>query len=261
MFSNYFLEAPDFGYPANADRLEQALHRLETCLKKHHTRIAAMIIEPIIQCAGGFNIYDPVFLDEAILLCRHYHVLVIHDEVATGFGRTTKLFASSWCKYSPDIMVLGKGLTAGYLGHAATMVQTYVFEAFYSDDTKHSFMHGPTFMGNPLACSVALASLDLFKEEETMTAIFAIEKQLSSELASLSTIQSVRDIRVMGAVGAVELTSLNAVDFQDFSRRHGVWLRPIGNIIYIMPAYTISSSDLTHLITVIKLFLEEQDQV
>ena len=232
--------------------IEEDSKVLEQILINHHTQIAAFILEPIVQCAGGFKIYSPYFLIEVRKLCDQYDIILIFDEVATGFGRTGKLFASEHSNVSPDILILGKALTAGYLGHAATLAKTKVFNCFLGKDYENAFMHGPTFMGNPLACSVALKSIELFEKQNYLKKILQIEEIIKSEFSMISS-SFIKEKRIIGAIGAIELIDKKYVKgFQEFAIENNVWLRPIGNIIYLMPPYIIKKKELKKILKVIK---------
>ena len=212
--------------------------------------IAAIIIEPIAQCAGGFKFHSPKYLDKVYEICKKNNVLVIFDEVATGFGRTGKLFATEYTNIVPDIMVLGKGLTAGYLGHSATLATTEIFEGFYGDDSKTAFMHGPTFMGNPIVCEIGIKSIEIFQRENYIDKI----KKIESKLKKLYVLHSekIKEIRVLGAIAVIELYNSKDYDnFVEFAVDSGVWLRPFGNTIYIMPPYIINESELDIIINII----------
>jgi adenosylmethionine---8-amino-7-oxononanoate aminotransferase len=171
LVKNIFIAEPKMGFIANKDQLNQDIKLLKNTLELHHKKLAAFILEPIMQGAGGFNFYAPEYLIEAKKLCQHYDVLLIFDEVATGFGRTGKLFASNHAEICPDIMVLAKALTAGYCGHSATLTTADIFNQFYSDNSDHALMHGPTFMANPTACRVALTSIDIFMSQNYLEKI------------------------------------------------------------------------------------------
>ncbi len=217
---------------------------LETVFEHNHTVIAAFIVEPLMQGAGGFVLYSAEYLRQARVLCDRYDILFICDEVATGFGRLGKLFAINEAGVSPDIMVLGKGLTAGYIGHAATCASSKVFDAFYDDDPQKAFMHGPTFMGNPLACAVALESLALIKDTGVLAAVAHIETQLNKQLKNIES-DYIKEIRIKGAMACIEVD--NRVDMkrvQDEAKKQGVWLRPFGRFIYTMPAYIVSDAEI-----------------
>lgn len=252
----YFLDIPTGGFDADLATVQPAIDALELLLKTHHSNIACFILEPIVQCAGGFNMYSPLFLKAARLLCDTYNVLLIFDEVATGFGRTGKLFAANHAGISPDIMILGKALTAGYMGHAATLANNKVYNAFLGDNYDKALMHGPTFMANALACAVALRSIEIFEEEAYLEKILTIEKVLLEEFSTLSSPHIVQK-RVLGAIGAIEMKDEAFVqNFKPFALANGAWLRPIGKVIYLMPAYVISDKNLRSLITVIRKWVE-----
>ncbi|MSR89070.1 MAG: adenosylmethionine--8-amino-7-oxononanoate transaminase [Candidatus Margulisbacteria bacterium] len=225
---------------------------LDTLLKQHHQDIAAFVVEPLMQGAGGFKFYPPEYLNQAAKLCKAYNVLFIFDEVATGFGRTGTLFAANQCNFTPDIMVLGKALTGGYIGHAATLTTTDIFNAFYDDEEPKAFMHGPTFMGNPLACAVANTSIQLFQQENYLAKIKTIETHLKKELLTFKT-PAIKECRVQGGVGVIEVHEpKNLQNLQSYAQKNGIWLRPFGNIVYTTPPYIISESQLQKIIDVMK---------
>tara|TARA_A100001037_G_scaffold244944_1_gene226199 strand:- start:1449 stop:2663 length:1215 start_codon:yes stop_codon:yes gene_type:complete len=215
-------------------------------LETHKEEIAAIIIEPLVQCAGGMKMHDPEVLKTVADAARDAGVLLICDEIAVNFGRTGTLFAYTQADVAPDIICLGKALTGGAINLAATVSTSDVFGAFLSDDPDAALMHGPTYMANPLACAAANASIDLFETEPRLQQASAIEKQLERELTPLAHVPGVVEIRVKGAVGAVEVFDLHNLDwlkaqFVDA----GVWLRPFGNVIYTMPPLTVTPSELT----------------
>jgi adenosylmethionine-8-amino-7-oxononanoate aminotransferase len=234
-----------------------SLANLHTTLLEHHSEIAAFVCEPLLQGAGGFNFYPPAFLAGARKLCDEFDVLMIIDEVATGFGRTGTLFAMDQAGVSPDILVLAKGLTAGYLGLSATIAKTRIFNAFLGDGYEKAFMHGPTFMGNALACSVALKSIELFEQGDYLQKIARIEEILCEELIGF-TAPGVREARVLGACGVIEVTDPSVHNgLQAFAAERGVWLRPFNNVLYTMPAYVISEPDLRHICATMKAWFHQ----
>ena len=240
----YFLNAPQGGFEAGADQVATDLAEAETLFKDHHDQIAGVILEPLMQAAGGFNFYSPAYLQGLRMLCDRYNILLIFDEVATGFGRTGTMFAADKAMVCPDIMVLGKGLTAGYMGHSATLATSRVFSAFYSDSAADAFMHGPTFMGNPLACALGLESIRLFEQDDLISKIERIEQNMRTALIDFSAPQ-IKATRVLGATGVIEVQNKKALDgVQEFAMKRGVWLRPFETYLYTMPAYTISDNEL-----------------
>ena len=230
---HYFVTKPILG------NTSEALADLNKVLKENHNKIAAMILEPIVQGAGGMNIYEPEYLKEVRSLCDTFDVLLIVDEIATGFGRTGKLFACEHASISPDILCLGKALTGGYMTMAATLSTTEVAE------TVGTLMHGPTFMGNPLSCSVANRSIDLLLKTDWENRILQIESILKSELLPLQKQKSVSDVRVIGAIGVIEFENpLDMKAVQEELIENGVWLRPYGKLLYTMPPYVINDDEL-----------------
>lgn len=225
-------------------------------LKTHHDHIAAFILEPIVQGAGGMHFYSADYLRRARELCDEYDILLIADEIATGFGRSGKLFACEHAEISPDILCLGKALTGGYMSLAATLASRKIAETI-SQGEPGVFMHGPTFMANPLACSVANASIALLLDSPWQTRIQYIEQQLTSGLAACKTYPQVADVRCMGAIGVVELKL--AVDMKTITEafvEQGVWVRPFGKLVYLMPPYVISDLDLERLISAVCQVIE-----
>jgi len=253
LFSGYlprhhFAPAPKAAYAAESDAVAHDLDALRTSLERHHHEIAALLMEPLLQAAGGLHMTSPHYLKGARELCDEYDVLLIFDEVATGFGRTGRLFAADHAEVTPDIMVLSKGLTGGYLGHAATLATDRVHDAFIGESPLHAFMHGPTFMGNPLACRVALESLAVFEEERYLEKIVALNRVLDEELLDDEALRhhpQVADVRVLGATAVIEVTDAAHLEgAAAFARDRGVWLRPFGRWLYTMPAYITPEPDM-----------------
>ncbi len=218
-------------------------------LEQHQNEIAAVILEPLVQGAGGMNIYCPEYLRQVRALCDQYGVLLIFDEIATGFGRTGSLFAYEQAGICPDILSVGKALTGGYMTLAATLCNDKVADGIAADGNG-VLMHGPTFMANPLACRVASESIKLLLEADWQQQVSAIEQQLKQELLPYQSLTLVKAVRVKGAIGVIELER----DFDEamiwlpqFIIEQGVWIRPFRNLIYIMPPYIISPDDLSHL--------------
>lgn len=238
---------------------EKLRRAFDLLLETHAERVAAVIIEPLVQGAGGMQMHDAATLACVAAACARHGMLLIADEIMTGFGRTGRMFACEEAKVTPDIVCLSKALTGGTLPLAATVARRHVFDAFLADDPAAALMHGPTYMANPLACAAANASLDLFETEPRLAQVAAIEAQLAAELAPCRELAGVAAVRVKGAIGAVELSG--EVDLGALRRRCielGVWLRPFGNLLYLMPPFVIEAGDLATLTAAVRQVLDER---
>lgn len=234
-----FIDSPRCGF--NDVWQSHYVNQLEQQLSAHHQDLIAVIVEPIVQGAGGMNFYHKNYLQAARELCDHYNVLLIFDEIATGFGRTGELFAYQHADVVPDILLLGKALTGGYMTLSAVLTNSLIAHGI-----KQPFMHGPTFMANPLACAVANASVQLLLDSDWQKNVKMIEQQLNKQLAVCADLPIVRSLRVLGGIGVVEL--VKEPDWHKIQGElvaAGVWLRPFKNLLYMMPPYIITEQQLT----------------
>lgn len=217
-------------------------------LEKHHHEIAAILMEPLVQGAGGMLFHDPEQLSFLRQQADHYNILLIFDEIFTGLGRTGSFFACNQADIVPDIITLSKALSGGTMALAATIARECIFDGFLSDKESHALMHGPTFMANPLACSCANASLNLFEQYDWASNVKNIEAQLTQELAACLKLDIVKDVRVKGAIGVVELYKIENMNLlKNKLLEHQVWIRPFRNIVYLTPAFTITTAELSKL--------------
>ena len=253
----HFVPAPPMGF--ERDITQQEYDELTDFFDKNSDKLAGFIIEPIIQGAGGMRFYSPQYLQLLRQLCDEHEVLLIADEIATGFGRSGKLFACEHAGISPDIMTIGKALTGGYMTFAATLCTRKIADTISQSDYP-ALMHGPTFMGNPLACAVACASIDLILSYDIEARTANIRTIMEQQLAVAAKLDGVKEVRCLGAVAVIELNE--AVDmptFQFLLIKNGIWVRPFGKLVYIMPPYVITDDELVtlcqSLLTVLRIYL------
>ncbi|NLQ16521.1 adenosylmethionine--8-amino-7-oxononanoate transaminase [Marinomonas sp. M1K-6] len=250
-----FVSPPPTGL--NAPVKAEYLDEIRTTFAENHQRIAGFIIEPVVQNAGGMRFYNPEYLNQIRALCDEFDILLIFDEIATGFGRTGKLFATDHTNICPDIMCVGKALTGGYMTLAATLTNDKV--ALGISDNGGVFMHGPTFMGNPLACSAANASLSLLSEYDIAEKITQLERWMQDALTPCEQLEQVKEVRCLGGIGVVELKkAVNLSEIQPKFVELGVWVRPFGKLIYLMPPYVMSEKQIQTLGQAIHQVISEE---
>ena len=228
---------------------------LEESFSKYREKLNCFIVEPLLQGAAGMRMYRMEFLERARELCHEHGVLLVFDEVATGFGRTGHRFVAD--AVEPDILILGKALTGGYIGHAATVTNEKVYREFYSDDPSKALMHGPTFMGNPLACAVALESVEIFEKEDYMSKVDRIEKITREEMEGF-TDPRVKEVRIMGACVCIETHDSSPLEgFSEFARERGVFSRPFLNFMYAMVPFVIGEEELVRVLRTMKAWFND----
>ncbi len=245
LFKQYFVDPPQADFSQECPDSEMA--QITELLSQNHQHIAAVVVEPVVQGAGGMRFYSPDYLRKLRALCDAFDVLLIFDEIATGFGRTGKLFALEHAGVEPDILCLGKSLTGGYMTLAATLCNNTVAEGI-SNGEAGAFMHGPTFMGNPLACATAIASIELLLSKPWQRTVQRIESELAMGLAPATKLPGVSEVRTLGAIGVIELESpVDLAQITPMFVERGVWIRPFGKLIYAMPPYIMNTEDVASL--------------
>ncbi len=262
LFSNtitqqIFSKKPKISFSSNWEQL--SFKSFETEFNKHKNELAGIVLEPIVQGAGGMWFYHPEFLNQINHLVKNESTLLIIDEIATGFGRTGKMFGVSHTEIAPDIMCLGKALTGGHLSLAATLTSNEVSQAISQKGIK-TFMHGPTFMANPIACAAGIASLELLDKLNWQENVARIEMQLKTELSGANNLKSVKEVRVLGAIGVVEVNKdVNLEKAIKFFVNKNVWIRPFKNLIYLMPPYIIDENQLSQLSSALVEAIEKNE--
>ena len=255
---DYHFVLQAYGPSPNVVHIPTEISALEQAFRQYHDRLNCLLVEPLLQGAGGMRMYDVSFLRRARELCDQYGVLLIFDEVATGFGRTGHRFVADLVL--PDILVLGKALTGGYIGHAATVANQKVFDGFYDNNPDHALMHGPTFMGNPLACSVALKSIELFETQDYLSKIRRIEAITRREMAGFSH-PKVKEVRIMGGCVCVEVTDPACLQgYQQFAYQRGVFSRPFLRYLYAMVPYIITEDQLVQVLDTMKAWFAQMPE-
>ena len=258
----HFVAAPPMGFERDLPQSER--EALTEFFVKNSDQLAGFIIEPIVQGAGGMRFYSPQYLQLLRQLCDEHNVVLIADEIATGFGRSGKLFACEHAAISPDIMTIGKALTGGYMTFAATLSTREIADTISQSDYP-ALMHGPTFMGNPLACAVACASIDLIVSYDIEARTANIQTIMEQQLAPAASLEGIKEVRCLGAVAVIELhDAVNMPVFQSLLIEHGIWVRPFGKLVYIMPPYVITDDELTTLckalLNVVSSYLTQKGQ-
>lgn len=253
---DYHFVLKAYGESRHVVHIPTQTEALEKAFEKYHSKLNCFLVEPLLQGAGGMRMYDVSFLRRARELCDEYGVLLIFDEVATGFGRTGNRFVADLVL--PDILVLGKALTGGYIGHAVTVANHRVYEGFYDDDPTHALMHGPTFMGNALACSVALKSIELFEQQDYLSKIRRIEGITRREMEGFSD-PRVREVRIMGACACIEVYDPAVIaGYQKFAYERGVFSRPFLKYLYAMVPYIMEEEELIRVLDTMKQWFAQQ---
>ena len=253
-FKGFLLEQ----YPRPLPRTEEEWFDFHRFLDSRSADIAGLIIEPLAQMAAGMRFHDVATLRGIHQAAQRFELPWIADEVATGFGRTGAMFACQQARVRPDIICLGKALTGGHIGLAATLASEKIYSAFHSDRVADCLMHGPTFMGNPIACAAALASIRLFRDEPRLEQVAALESQMRQALEPLRSAPRVREVRVLGAIGVVEMEEAVAVDkATSFFVDRGVWIRPLRDVVYLCPSFTIGQRSLDQLCGAIREYVEQ----